>query len=108
MHLSDGEIRAYLDQENASQDVEIHLADCSDCRERVQKMSSSDGQTNQLLDSLEPNAAELPKSGQQAYILLEKRFINKEKISMYDRLFNRKYRFAWVAVGVIAILAVGM
>ena len=27
---------------------------------------------------------------------------------MYERLFQRKYRYAWVAVGVIAILAVGM
>ena len=27
---------------------------------------------------------------------------------MYDKIFNRKYRFAWVAVGVIAILAVAM
>lgn len=27
---------------------------------------------------------------------------------MYDKIFNRKYRYAWVAVGAIAILAVAM
>lgn len=108
MHLSDGEIRAYLDQENTRQDVEIHLVDCSDCSERAQKMSSSGMQANELLDALEPKGSELPKSGQQAYTVFENRYINKEKISMYDRLFNRKYRFAWVVVGVIALLAVGM
>ena len=108
MHLSDGEIRAYLDQEDVEERAVIHLKDCSECRERVDELSASSMSASQLLESLEPGEADLPKSGRQAYAMFENRFMMKENIPVFERLFKRKYRFAWVAVGVIAILAVGM
>jgi hypothetical protein len=108
MHLSDGEIRAYLDQENVEERAEIHLKDCSECRERVDELSASSMSASQLLESLEPGGADLPKSGRQAYAMFENRFMMKENIPVFERLFKRKYRFAWVAVGAIAILAIGM
>jgi hypothetical protein len=108
MHLSDGEIRAYLDQENVVEGVEIHLKECADCRERAARMSESSIHANQLLGSLEPAGKDIPKTGQQAYAIIEDRFILKENIPMFERLFNKKYRFTWVALSVVAILAVGM
>jgi len=108
MHLSDGEIRAYLDQEIAVEKVESHLKDCSDCQARTEQLGFSSTHTNQLLNSLEPDGEDLPKSGRLAYSIFENQYLKKENIPMFERLFQRKYRYAWVAVGVIAILSVGM
>jgi hypothetical protein len=108
MHLSDGEIRAYLDQEIAVERVESHLKDCSECQVRAERLGNSSAHTNQLLNSLEPNGEDLPKSGRLAYSIFDNQYIKKENIPMFERLFQRNYRYAWVAVGVIAILSVGM
>jgi hypothetical protein len=40
--------------------------------------------------------------------MFENLYIKQENIPMYARLFQSKYRYAWVAVGVIALLSVGM
>ena len=61
-----------------------------------------------------PAYGELEKEGklaervEEAYAIFEDRFILKENIPMFERLFNKKYRFTWVALSVVAILAVGM
>jgi hypothetical protein len=108
MHLSDGDIKAYLDKEIAGGDIETHLQDCSECRERADRMNNASIHASHLLNYLDPDGADLPKPGRQAYAMFENQYISKENNSMYDRLFSKKYRYAWVAVGVIAILAVGM
>jgi hypothetical protein len=108
MHLSDGEIRAYLDQEIAVESVVSHLKDCSECQVRAERLGNLSTQTNRLLNSLEPNGEDLPISGRLAYSKFENQYNKKENIPLYERLFQSKYRYAWVAVGVIAILSVGM
>lgn len=108
MHLSDGEIRAYLDQEIAVESVVSHLKDCSECQVRAERLGNLSTQTNRLLNSLEPNGEDLPISGRLAYSKFENQYNMKENIPLYERLFQSKYRYSWVAVGVIAILSVGM
>lgn len=108
MHLSDGEIRAYLDQEIAVEGIESHLMDCSECQARAERMRNSSTHTNRLLNSLEPDDEDLSKSGRLAFSKFEAKYLQKENLPMFERLYLRKYRYAWVAVGVIAILVVSM
>jgi hypothetical protein len=111
MHLSDGEIRAYLDDELSSTDMErikTHLAKCDNCREDADKLSDGKLRISNNLSVLVPQDSEAPPQSSQALSLFEKRYKAKENLTMYDRLFNPKYRYAWVAGGVIAILAVAM
>lgn len=60
------------------------------------------------LTVLDPQDHEAPQPTQQALARFKSRYVTKEKSSMFERLFNRKYRFAWIAVGAIAILGVAM
>lgn len=87
-------------------------------------MNLSDGETRKNKDNgiikddlegvrehlvvLEPLESEVPPPARSALSQFENRYIVKENFNMFDRIFNRKFRFAWVAVGVIAILAVAM
>jgi hypothetical protein len=88
--------------------VVSHLKDCSECQVRAERLGNLSTQTNRLLNSLEPNGEDLPISGRLAYSKFENQYNMKENIPLYERLFQSKYRYAWVAVGVIAILSVGM
>jgi hypothetical protein len=111
MHLSDGEIRAYLDKEIANIDgerIKAHLDECSECQDRAEKLSIIGIQTSELLSALKPQEQEAAQPSSQALSFFERRYKAKENLTMYDKIFNRKYRFAWVAVGVIAILVVAM
>lgn len=111
MHLSAGEIRAYLDKEIANIDlkrIKVHLNECSECQDRAEKLSNIGIQTGELLSALKPQGAETPQTGSQALALFERRHKAKESLTMYDKFFNRRYRYAWVAAGAIAILAVAM
>jgi hypothetical protein len=111
MHLSAGKIRAFLDKEIANNDVErieVHLKSCSSCQERAEKVSSTMKQIREHFFVLKHQEAEAPQPTSLALSSLERRYKVEENLNMYDKVFNRKYRFAWVAVGVIAILAVAM
>ena len=111
MHLSTGEIRAYLDNELSNTDVErikSHLANCERCRDDAEVVSNRMMRISEQLSESAPQGTDSAPQSSQALSLFEKRYIAKEKLTMYDRLFNRKYRYAWVAGGVIAILAVAM
>jgi hypothetical protein len=111
MHLSTGEIRAYLDNELSNTDkerIKSHLANCEGCRGDAEVVSNRMMHISEKFSASAPQGMDLAPQGSQALSLFEKRSKAKEKLTMYDRLFNRKYRYAWVAVGVIAILAVAM
>jgi hypothetical protein len=111
MHLAEGEIREYLDNEIAKIDVErteTHLKTCFSCQERVEQISRTMELTSEQLSVLNPQETEAPSPSQKALSSFERRYKIEENLTMYDRIFNRKYRIAWVAVGVIAILSVAM
>ena len=111
MHLSDGEIRAFLDKEIANNDIErieVHLKSCSSCQERADQLSKRMDLTNEQLSVINPRETEAPSPTILALSSFERRYKVEENLNMYDKIFNHKYRFAWVAVGVIVILAVAM
>jgi hypothetical protein len=111
MHLSDAEIRSYYAGDETSPDgsrIAEHLAECPSCQDRVDRLFPSGVYTNKQLSVLDPQDDEVAQSSHQAFTLLEQRYLVKESTSMFDRLFNHKYRFAWVAGGAVAVLAIAM
>lgn len=111
MHLTDGEIRGFLDKEIDNNDVERieeHLKSCSSCQQLLYRISNTMDSTREQLSVLNPGKAEIPPPTGLALSNLQRRYQSEERTKMFERIFNRKYRFAWVAVGVIAILAIAM
>jgi len=111
MHLNQGELRAYLDRElDATQTarIEAHLQACELCqaqaeemRQRVARLSAS----MSLLNS--PHAsASLPAATARARVAA--RLEEKEINIMLQKLFAPPYRTAWVALGVVIVLAVAL
>ncbi|MCJ7658488.1 MAG: hypothetical protein MUO67_05005, partial [Anaerolineales bacterium] len=111
MHLSDQEIRTYFAAEESNLDaarIGVHLAECPKCQNRADQLTSSGALTGKQMSVLAPINEEGAQPVQQAYSRFEQRYLEKEGLSMFDRIFNGKYRFAWVAIGVVAFLAVAM
>jgi len=111
MHLEDGEIKAYLDQalpEAESEWVRDHLGTCSRCQLLAEEIKARAGLVSDRMARLEPGDSEAPMPVAAARARLQESYIDKEKIPMMQRIFSRQYRFAWVAVGAIAVLAIAL
>lgn len=109
MHLSDGEIKGYIEQEIAERDlqrVSSHLDACDRCQQRAQFISTQSQRVDQQLAVLDPDHEESPLSASAAYAQFDKRYSSRENRKMLNRIFNRQTRLAWIALGVVAILAV--
>ena len=109
MHLSDGEIKGYIDQEIAERELQrlsSHLDACERCQKRMEFISTQSQRVDQHLAVLDPKHDESPPSASYAYSQFDKKYSCKENVNMLNKIFNRKTRFAWVAIGVVAILAV--
>jgi hypothetical protein len=108
MHLTDGELRAYQDNQSefeVRQAVEEHLSTCAVCQKRSQDLSQRSHQVGARLAAIAPAER---SSAQMAYSRLRTRILQKENDSMFAKIFSRRSRLAWVALGVIAILAVAL
>jgi hypothetical protein len=111
MHLSEKEIMSYFAGEASNQEkleIENHLAECPICQVQAEQLLASGVGTKERLSVVDPLGDESAQPTREAYILFEQRYLAKEKESMFDKLFNRKYRFAWGTVGVIVLLAIAM
>jgi hypothetical protein len=114
MHLKDGEIRAFLDREldpERMAQVQDHLSTCSRCQAQQQAMLVRSQRIDHHLAALEPHhqsqlsvsAARLRLS-RRAEIELEE----KEKLPMWRKFTSQLSRPAWVAIAVVALLAISM
>jgi hypothetical protein len=108
MHLKEGQIRAYQDGEiPLSQEAHQHLETCPECQERLAAAQRRTAGIAKHFKSLAPAPEEAPLAPQAARARLERRLSEKE-LTMWQKLFNRKYRFAWAALAVIAVLALAL
>lgn len=111
MHLSDGEIRSYLDQELISpikERAEEHLKNCARCQAKALRLDHLTQNTHSRLDSLVPPP---DQSGMPAHIALVQFSIQhptKEKVAMFQKIFSRAYRPVWATIGVLLILSIGL
>lgn len=113
MHLSEGEIRAYLDQElNPVQhkNVEDHLETCAACLEMVETTRVRSQQVGEDLSVLDYNSAEPPLSIKKAHARLTARISDSEQKegNMWDNFKSLLPRPAWITLAVIALLVVSL
>lgn len=112
MHLSEGEIRTYLDGQLDSDEqhgVEGHLAACPECRRIEQDARLRSARIEASLNGLQSPHAH-PISVRIARQRMEQRILNQpqENPTMFQRLYARVSRPVWVAGLVIVLLAVSL
>jgi len=110
MHLPEGQIKSYLDQELAPTEkerVEAHLATCPRCQQRANKLAAVGSGVSQHLSALTASQAQAPSLG-SARVRLQNRIAEKEKITMRHKIFNAKYRPIWVALALVLVLGVAL
>jgi hypothetical protein len=118
MHLNDGEIRAYQDQDlptQARQRITAHLASCSHCQTKAQQLLARAQQVNAHLSSLQtgstiqPSPPNVGRARLSARLTLDQKFpLQQEKQTMWQTINRRIPRAAWVTLAVIAVLAVAL
>jgi hypothetical protein len=114
MHLNDGEIRALLDREldpERTAQVQAHLSACSRCQARKQALFARSQSIDRHLATLQAHNQPQLSVGQarirlsrRAEIELEK----KETLPMWHKFFSRLSRPAWIAIAVVALLAISL
>lgn len=111
MHLSDGEIRAYLDNQIDRGDtrrIEAHLDSCRRCQEKQAAIVRTGAQVREHLSILDPANESHPPAVNQARALLAARIQKKESNNMLSKIFSKQMRPAWIALAVIALLAISL
>lgn len=113
MHLNEGEIRASFDQEldPAGQErVHAHLATCRACQARTAALRARAHQVSDHLASLSASPDQAPRPAPLARTHLEERIqiSEKEYESMWNKIFNRLSRPAWVGLTIVALLFVSL
>ena len=113
MHLSEGEIQAYLDQElNPVQheNVEDHLETCTACQEMVETTRVRSQQVEEDFSVLDYNSAEPPLSAEKARARLTVRISDSDQKegNMWDNFKSLLPRPAWITLAVIALLVVSL
>jgi len=86
MHLSEGELRAYQDQElsdQAIEKVEEHLASCSRCRDKGHTIRALNKRVEERLLSLQDRTSEEFSSAKIAYSRFERRVMGSENPSRH-------------------------
>ncbi|MGE5222605.1 MAG: zf-HC2 domain-containing protein [Omnitrophica WOR_2 bacterium] len=113
-HVSDGDLRAYIDRQVSAGDQErirAHITSCPQCQRQAEVISSRAAQTNRRMESLSSTALLTPSGTARAH--LSRYFEQKENSSMsniFTGILNstRRYRLAWIAFGLVLILGVSL
>lgn len=108
MHPSDGELRLYLDQaleEKGLRRLRAHLEVCPRCQRRLATLSERAEEVGRHLETLSPSYI---RSSEMVYPRFKKRMAEKEKITMWQKIFGRPYRPLWITLGIVIILAVAL
>ena len=111
MHLSDGEIRSYQDGMISADErsrLETHLGTCDRCQGRAADFQKGTERIATHLEILEPSDKPIPVSMARARMSARLEDDHKEQNNMWHKMTNRVPRQAWVALAVVAILAVSL
>lgn len=108
MHLSDGDIRANLDQAHSRKkqaQVQAHLAQCAACRARASLIEENARFTAGQIAAL-PAAPVVQFQPATTRRRLEAYFQNKSKeVSFMPRFLSRLPRSAWAGIAILLLLA---
>ena len=121
MHINEGALRAYLDgelSERAGAAVAAHLRECSACRKQLESLASRTSATSRHLQALAQRprgaARSVPAPAPVALSRLHARLANEPTTSqttsggwltMFQRVFARKYRAVWAGLAAIVVIA---
>ena len=111
MHLSDGELRAYQDHalsEPGAERARAHLAACARCQEKADQLVTRASQVERRLATLAPGSNEAPISAGRARAQLETKNSREEELTLFQKIFSKPYRPAWIVGGIVAILAIAL
>ena len=111
MHLNDGQLRAYLDDDLAPPErarAAEHMAKCQTCRDQREALSGRAAAVAARMASLDPSPLEARLPSSSAYQHFREHITRKEQQSMLQKLFSHQYRLVWAALGVIAILGIAL
>jgi hypothetical protein len=111
MHLTDGELRTYLDGESAAPSqmrLQDHLDGCHRCRQRLQQLSQRAAWVSGRMQGLEAGKAPALLASGVARQRLRAYQNHKENTPMLKKIFSRPYRPAWVTLGLVAVLALAL
>jgi hypothetical protein len=106
-HLSDGELHSIIDQQNPEA-YQSHIESCPKCQQRLEAMTRRAAWVKEHLTSLDAQIVRPPLSTPVARAHLQTLFQNKEKTNMWKRIFAPRFRTAWTAFAIVAILAGSM
>ena len=113
--MDDGILRARLDGELAGTELEgvdQHLASCTDCRKRFEKLSAETARTQGLLAALVPAGGDNTVSPAGAYAQFKGQFeaAEERKPTGISRLFAARWRPVWglAAAAVVGAALVGV
>jgi RNA polymerase sigma-70 factor (ECF subfamily) len=107
MHLSEGELRHGW-MAAAGGPRQAHLQDCPACQGQTEALRGRAGLVSAQLDALAPQGTEKSRPARSARRQLDVYEQRKEQESMFEKLFARRFRPAWVTAGVVVILAVAL
>jgi hypothetical protein len=113
MHLNDGQIRAYLDQElipDHRQKVIEHLDSCDKCQQKANRLRIRSQRITESFNTLVPDETPAQLSTNAARARLSKQLIEKEvkEIPMWRKFTTLLPRTAWIALGVVLLLAIAL
>jgi hypothetical protein len=105
-HLSEGILRAYLDAELDSAQVDHlrqHLDSCPICQHKLVQLSQRAGQVNSHINKLASASDSADPYSARTY--LKEYISNKENQQMNNKISWRNSRFAWAVIALLIILA---
>jgi len=135
MHITEGEIRAYLDKELDTArhtQVKTHLDSCPICQTLAAELSNRTQRMDAYLATLEPGASQVPQMAEARERLKERLALeetpqpnkiwptrrakpgdprpgsNKEIENMWQKMFTRKARPFWALLILIVLLTASM
>lgn len=113
MHLTENQIRAYIDGELTSQEIDqfrLHLDSCARCRQTRSYILVEIEQIGAQIGMLTDPVEEPPISENEALALLNSRIqnINQKENQMFNKISSALPRPAWVALVVLALLIASM
>ena len=111
MHIPEGKMRAYLDGELPAADQEHflqHLESCANCRQTLTSVEQQRQALIQRFEALEAAPRISVAAGGRAWQRWQEYSLIKEEPSMFQKIFQTRFRMAWGVFGLVIILAVAL
>jgi hypothetical protein len=106
MHLNEGKLLSFLDQEltdTVRVETRLHLSSCPDCRARLERIRLRSADTETHLRALAPVASQIPDILSAKTKLSVQHSYQKENTNMWDKIFTRRLRPLW-GMGLVALI----